>query len=177
MGFFSWKTSDTKKSIANQYSGRKTFTVHMITENGLVYTESDYEGYGKFGGKDIYTLIAEMNNLKYDKGDEDGARLVAIDLLFRTQITNGERTYTAGGKDFFSWETPMKEEGGKTPNQLVTEGWIQVYPNGYGDWEKAAKNGIKIPKLVQKLPKKENWKEAWDKLPYPESCDSQGYFY
>ena len=176
MGFFSWKTSDTKKSIANNCSGRKTFTVHMITENGMVFTENDYEGYGVFGGKDIYDLIAEMNKLN-TKGE---VRISSIDLLYKTQITNGVKTYTQGtGKDarFFNWETPLEEEDGKTPNQLLKEGWKQVYPNGYGDWEKAAQNGIKLPKLVKNLPKKENWKEAWDKLPYPENCEAQGYFY
>lgn len=176
MGFFSWKTSDTKKSIANTYSGRKTFTVYMITENGLVFTENDYEGYGVFGGKDIYELIAEMNKLK----SREEPRLAAISLLFKTQITNGLKTYTQGhgeDADFFNWGLPLEQEGGKTPNQLLEEGWRQIYPNGYGDWDKAAKNGIKIPKLVQKLPSKENWKEAWNELPYPKSCDSQGCFY
>ena len=30
MGFFSWRTQDTDRSIANDYSNRKTFTVVMI---------------------------------------------------------------------------------------------------------------------------------------------------
>ena len=176
MGFFSWHTSDTKKSIPNTYSGRKTFTVHMITENGLVFTEKHYEGYGKFGGKDIYDLIAEMNKLK----SKEEPRLAAIDLLFKTQITNGIKTYTQGTSedaDFFNWGLPLESEGGKSPNQLLDEGWKKVHPNGYGEWNIAVKNGIKLPKLVQKLPSKENWKEAWSKLPYPESCENQGYFY
>jgi hypothetical protein len=180
MGFHSWKTSDTKRSIANRYSGRKTFTVHMITENGLVYTEENYGGYGVFGGKDIYILIAEMNNLKYKKNDDDSAREAAIDLLYENHITNGERTYKAGTtKDchFSNWETPLKAEGRKTPNQLIQEGWINVYPNGYGEWNKAAQNGIKLPKLVTKIPNQKDWKKVWDSLPYPESCDKQGYFY
>jgi hypothetical protein len=179
MGFFSWHTSDTKKSIANKYSGRKMFAVYMITENGMVFTETDYEGYGVFGGKDIYELIAEMNKLPFKNKDE--ARSKPIDLLFETHITNGERTYKQGhDKDarFFNWETPLNEEGGKTPNQLIGEGWKKVYPNGYNDWNKAASNGIKLPKLVQKLPKKGvDWKGFWNSLPYPENCEAQGYFY
>ena len=63
MGFFSWKTSDTRRSIANIYSVRKVFTVHMITEDGRVFTEKNYEGYGDFGGKDFYELVAELNGL------------------------------------------------------------------------------------------------------------------
>ena len=176
MGFFSWITSDTKKSIANTHSRKKTFTVHMITENGMVFTEENYEGYGVFGGKDIYELIAEMNKLKVNGDTRD----VAIDLLYKTHLTNGERTYIQGSHkdaDFFNWGLPLKEEGGKTPNQLLEEGWKQVYPNGYGDWNIASKNGIKLPKLVQNLPNKEHWKQLWDLLPYPECCKDQGYFY
>jgi hypothetical protein len=63
MGFFSWKTSDTNRSISNSSSRYGTFPVSMITHDGRRFDESDYEGYGKFGGKDIYELIAEMNGL------------------------------------------------------------------------------------------------------------------
>jgi len=53
MGFFSWKTSDTGESIPNHYSNRPVFKVHMITEDGQVFTEDNYEGYGVFGGKEL----------------------------------------------------------------------------------------------------------------------------
>lgn len=62
MGFFSWKTQDTNKSISNVYSGKPTFTVYMV--NPLTfksYKEDNYEGYGVFGGKDFYELVAELN--------------------------------------------------------------------------------------------------------------------
>lgn len=62
MGFFSWKTQDTKRSIANRYSSRETFTVYMINPlTGENYREDEYEGYGEFGGKDYYELLAEIN--------------------------------------------------------------------------------------------------------------------
>jgi hypothetical protein len=63
MGFFSWKTMDTDESIANQYSNRKTFRVQMLDNKGNVWTEDNYEGYGRFGGKDFYELLAEMNGV------------------------------------------------------------------------------------------------------------------
>ena len=34
MGCFSWKTQDTGKSIANQYSVKPTFTVFMLDDKG-----------------------------------------------------------------------------------------------------------------------------------------------
>jgi hypothetical protein len=33
----------------------------MITRDGQVFTESNYDGYGIFGGKDFYELLAEIN--------------------------------------------------------------------------------------------------------------------
>jgi len=96
MGFFSWNTQDTDKSIANQYSNRKTFRVQMMDNKGNVWTEDDYEGYGVFGGKDYYELLAEMNGFTSDKtGDEytDEARGFGIDIAFKD---NGSGVATKG---------------------------------------------------------------------------------
>lgn len=84
MGFFSWNTCDTGESIANNCSGRETFEVHMITPDGRVFTEKDYDGYGIFGGKDFYDLLAELNGLS---GDRDAG----IDLCFAGN-PNGDDT-------------------------------------------------------------------------------------
>lgn len=75
MGFFSWKTQDTDRSIANRYSNRETFTVIMTDDRGNCYTEQNYEGYGVFGGKDYYVLLDEMNG-------GVGNRNAGIDLAF-----------------------------------------------------------------------------------------------
>jgi hypothetical protein len=96
MGFFSWKTMDTDESIANQYSNRKTFRVQMLDNKGNVWTEDNYEGYGKFGGKDFYELLAEMNGFTSDKtGDEytDEARGFGINVAFKD---NGSGIATKG---------------------------------------------------------------------------------
>jgi hypothetical protein len=96
MGFFSWNTQDTDKSIANEHSNRKTFRVQMIDNKGNVWTESEYDGYGRFGGKDYYELLAEMNGFTSDKtGDEytDEARGFGIDIAFKN---NGSGVATEG---------------------------------------------------------------------------------
>ena len=95
MGFFSWKTQDTDKSIANEYSNRKTFRVQMIDNKGNVWTEDNYDGYGRFGGKDFYELLAEMNGFQSDKtGDEytDEARGFGISLAFSKDNHSGVGT-------------------------------------------------------------------------------------
>lgn len=101
MGFFSWKTQDTDKSIANQYSNRKTFRVQMMDNKGNVWTENEYEGYGVFGGKDYYELLAEMNGFVSQKGltyESDGeaytdeARGFGISLAFSKDNHSGIAT-------------------------------------------------------------------------------------
>lgn len=64
MGFFSWKTQDTDRSVANAFSNRETFRVVMHDNKGNRWVEDEYEGYGDFGGKDFYELLAEMNGLQ-----------------------------------------------------------------------------------------------------------------
>ena len=90
MGFFSWRTQDTDRSIANNYSTRKTFTVVMIDNKGNKWVEQSYEGYGIFGGKDYYELLAEMNGVvERDKVELQGEaytdymRGEGIDLAFK----------------------------------------------------------------------------------------------
>jgi hypothetical protein len=68
MGFFSWHTQDTDESIANAFQQLEdVFTVYMSDNKGNVWKETNYEGYGKFGGKDYHELLAEMNNKGTDR--------------------------------------------------------------------------------------------------------------
>ena len=53
MGFFSWITQDSGKSIPSRFSKKKTFAVTMRSPT-VDYLEDNYEGYGIFGGKDYY---------------------------------------------------------------------------------------------------------------------------
>ena len=86
MGFFSWKTQDTDKSISNSSSSRDTFVVRMTDNEGNSWVEDQYEGYGEFGGMDYYELLAKMNGLK-DRDDgislalnEEGIKFLAPNL-------------------------------------------------------------------------------------------------
>ena len=81
MGFFSWKTQDTHDSIQNIHSEMHTFPVQMHDNQGNVWEESNYDGYGVFGGKDYYELLAEMNGLV---GRSEGIRLAFLRSTNRT---------------------------------------------------------------------------------------------
>ena len=98
MGFFSWKTLDTDKSISNAYSSKKTFTVYMHDDKGNRWREDDYQGYGVFGGKDYYELLAEMNGVTCNyKGDDytDWMRSQGINIAFKD---NSSGDFTEGVK-------------------------------------------------------------------------------
>lgn len=78
MGFFSWKTQDTGISISNSASRRGTFPVTMSDDKGHKWTEPNYKGYGVFGGKDFFELVAEMNGFPAN-------RKKGIDIAFGSE--------------------------------------------------------------------------------------------
>lgn len=81
MGLFSWKTQDTDRSIPCNCASRPTFKVVMHDNKGNKWIEEDYEGYGVFGGKDYYELLAEMNGEFID--DPERSRAKGIGIAFR----------------------------------------------------------------------------------------------
>lgn len=64
MGMFSWFTQDDNHRIV---AGEKR-TIYMTDNKGNTYREDCYEGYGEFGGKDYYELLAEMNGIGSNRG-------------------------------------------------------------------------------------------------------------
>lgn len=89
MGFFSWRTQDTDRSICNTYSSRTPFRVVMTDNKGNKWIEDDYEGYGEFGGKDFYELVAEMNG--FESNRSKGIDIVfGIDPYLSPNLTENE---------------------------------------------------------------------------------------
>ena len=86
MGQFSWITQDTNEAIRESFSCRNKSltTAYMHDNKGNIWKETEYEGYGVFGGKDYYQLVAEMNNLPVN-GDVDHDRNLGIELAFDTK--------------------------------------------------------------------------------------------
>lgn len=91
MGFFSWMTQDTGRSIANVHSKRPTFKVIMTDDKGQQWVEHDYGGYGVFGGKDYYALLDEMNGGTGNR-DEGIAKAFSGDdsVIFPSLSTSGK---------------------------------------------------------------------------------------
>lgn len=82
MGQFSWITQDTNEAIRECYGCEDTSltTAYMHDNKGNVWEETKYEGYGVFGGKDFFQLVAEMNNAQGLTGDVDKDRIIGIDI-------------------------------------------------------------------------------------------------
>ena len=80
-GQFSWYTQDTNQQIGSEE--QNTITVYMYDNKGNVYKESNYEGYGVFGGKDYYDIMALMNGYtKQDIKPGSDLRQLGIDIAF-----------------------------------------------------------------------------------------------
>lgn len=89
MGMFSWKTNDTNTSISNSSSSRGTFTVYLMDNKGNKWKEDNYEGYGDFGGKDYFELLAEMNGEQgRDLGIDIEHGFIDGDFIFPNLVEN-----------------------------------------------------------------------------------------
>lgn len=92
MGFFSWMTSDTNKSVSNMFSNRGALPVCVLCPDGGKIIEENYEGYGVFGGYDIFVLLAKWNKPESCKDiegnwiDEDLIRHLGIDINYSGEV-------------------------------------------------------------------------------------------
>ena len=84
-GQFSWFTSDTLAQIGSER--QNTITVYMYDNKGNKWEEKKYEGYGVFGGKDYYDLVAEMNGYTDEDAGSKDLRDIGIDIAFNKKKT------------------------------------------------------------------------------------------
>lgn len=75
MGQFSWFTQDTHHRIVND----EERTIYLVDDKGNKWKENLYEGYGVFGGKDFYELLAEMNGYSFKEYGDDSGYIICPD--------------------------------------------------------------------------------------------------
>lgn len=140
MGNFSWCTSDTRKSIPafGFYEGAPE-TVYLLNPFGDPYKESAYEGYGEFGGRDVYELVAEWNrpflsaaNLSKPErskyvADKEGTRAYRRALEKYNLQCEGIKAYASGASDEY---------------MQTIYGAVFAWPGGESDWKRCL--GISI---------------------------------
>ena len=116
MGFFSWRNQDTGKAIMNMYSSSDDVKATLTDDKGNKWVEDNYEGYGVFGGKDYYELLAEMNgkttrsegiSLEFDD-DVSGVKFPNLNYDSSIKYQAGTRPLNANGQGH--WEEEYDEE-------------------------------------------------------------------
>lgn len=137
-GQFSWFTQDTNTQIGSE-SGNK-IPVYMYDNKGNMWFEENYEGYGRFGGKDFYDLTAEMNGYTQADVKELGKhelRNIGIDLAFdklKTKNSDGITLFPALVQD--SNYDISKHDFTEQPNSDPDQGWLIEDEFDYEDeWE------------------------------------------
>lgn len=112
-GQFSWFTQDTNSQIGSE--PRNRIRVAMFDNKGNMWKEFKYEGYGVFGGKDYYELMAEMNGLESN-------RSAGIDLAFDEEIPDNQKLWPALVQDFNSFDY-RTHDFTKAPKDDPNQSW------------------------------------------------------
>ena len=187
MGFYSWKTADTKESIANIHSGHKNAdkSSYLLQPNGKSsFEENYYEGYGIFGGVEAYSILAQQNFsddeleeiLQQIDDKEEGSRIFGIELDFGKyyEDINTKEKFSYSGYLFNNELTPfdgnygtIEPKYGKTPNELIKDKVWKAIPF------------VEIFNLKEYKPLKFSFNEnaVYEELPASENCEEQGFFY
>jgi gas vesicle protein len=111
-GQFSWMTQDTGNQIGSEK--QNTIAVTMFDDKGNKWEERSYDGYGEFGGKDYYELLAQMN------GVENADRQDGIDIAFDKKKVKGKVLFPALVEDpkrFNFKKHDFTQEAEHDPNQ------------------------------------------------------------
>lgn len=116
MGQFSWFCQDTGERIV----AGENKTVYMTDDKGHTWKEECYKGYGVFGGKDFYELLAEMNG----KGSD---RIAGIDLAFGITPDGRCQYPNADNPNLCYLEKPRLIDPGKQA-RLTPESKISLTP-------------------------------------------------
>jgi hypothetical protein len=158
-GQFSWMTQDTGNQIGSER--QNTITVYMFDNKGTKWKEASYDGYGEFGGKDYYELLAQMN------GIENADRQDGIDIAFGKKKVKGKVLFPALVEDpRFNWK---RHDFTKEPENDPNQSWYQE--EEYDDYNESVVSegevlvfdeiGTELESLQKKI--RELMKKATDK--------------
>lgn len=179
MGFFSWKTADTRETIWNVYAreqgGGRHRTTYMLRPNGeAAYEEPAYEGYGDFGGVDAFVHLARMN-LPADRQiglSDDALRVVGCAYeggYYLNTKDNTKHQFFHEGAEIIDpaitfhavrYDEPIEAFGGRTANDMIGDGTMVerhfniAYPLKFSFRADA----------------------EYEALPASENCETQGFF-
>lgn len=79
MGQFSWLDCKTGEQILDDVE-REVYVLVPQEFGGGHIVEHCYDGYGRFGGRDMYALVANWNAPEKCIGDDEADRHIGIDI-------------------------------------------------------------------------------------------------
>ena len=79
MGQFSWLDCKTGEQVLDDVR-RDVYVLVPKEFGGGHIKEEGYDGYGRFGGRDVYALVAQWNKPEKCIGDDEADRYVGIDI-------------------------------------------------------------------------------------------------
>lgn len=79
MGQFSWLDCKTREQVLDDVE-RDVFVLIPQEFGGGHLKESCYDGYGHFGGRDVYALVAGWNMPESITGNDEEDRLLGIEI-------------------------------------------------------------------------------------------------
>ena len=197
MGFFSFNTCDDEESIPSEYVTHKNSgkPVFLLQPNGATpIEEPNYEGYGVFGGVDVFDWLARQNiNDIPEDTDPDDVREAGVyldsmgfcvlgnmvafmkkseffaDFLKRkfTEKFTDEKEYTFIQVD--NYAESIEEMGGLTLNELIEQ-----------SKKDKSINVVSIRDFVHiTFPVKLSFDKnaSYERNAASTSCEYQGYFY
>jgi len=138
-GQFSWFTQDTDNQIGSMQENTLP-EVYMTDNEGNEWIEKNYEGYGEFGGKDYYELVAEMNGISQDDIGGGDLRDEGIGIYF------GQGYDPMTGEDFLfpaltekpinvdSWDFTQKPEDDPNQSWAMEEDDDDEYDEDDSEW-------------------------------------------
>lgn len=100
MGQFSWYTCDSELPILDNTSS----TVYLLNPFGENIKETYYDGYGRFGGVDVYDKVAEWNKDYLPNLLNQGSNLMAV---AEEWIKNGEESANEKAKEIWGENSYM----------------------------------------------------------------------
>jgi hypothetical protein len=183
MGMFSWLTADTNRSIPAAGSCRPTFPVFLLSPTGEKYKETEYEGYGVFGGVDAYDLCARVNadhlgmNEWYKAASIDERRCFGIFLSIGSVYADSNgRKWTVCTPKYPVLASKGIEiaagnygepaaEGLLSPNELISS----------GEWKKLSTEALGLLKYPIKIV--ESSEMDYATVGVSSDCPNQGFFY